>query len=175
MKKFAFLILVGIVGAGFLYSKNFIQRNPASEPRLIGKNQRLLDVRISAVGGIPDSEEKDLVLRFRIQGTEPISTELFYTWVLPPEASLVSGELSDSISNLMNPKVPFEKEITIQGVSLEDASKVVVLQVYTEIDGVRIGNAAVFSPKPENLQTEKVFMGKSTVKSSPALPRDVKL
>lgn len=157
-------------------SQTSSQRWPSSASQIQwqGKHQRLLEISIDAVGGIPDSDEKDLVLRARIQGLQPLAGEVFYQWILPPEASLVAGELSDSVMGLPDPEKYLEPEVTVHGVSHEDGqAKIVVLQVYTVIDGVKIGNSAVFSTAPQSATSVGQSQEKSASKVTTGLPAHI--
>jgi hypothetical protein len=184
MKKIISLVIVssfsgfifGVVGV-FLSSFNRNSEENLNRFRLPasftwqGKHQRLFEVSIVSRNSLPDTEEQDLVLLGTIQGLQPIEGEVYYKWILPPGASLVSGELEDSVSGLSDPQKFLEREITIHGVSHESIeARLVILQVYTEEGGVRMGNTAVFSNRPDDISGVQAFQAKD---SSTALPRHI--
>ncbi len=139
-----------------------------------GKHQRLLEASISPVGGIPNNDEKDLVLKAHIRGLQPLMGEVYYNWILPPGASVVAGELSDSIASLPDPEKFLETEITVQGISHEEGGpKIVILQVYTLIDGVKIGNSAVFSTESESVQLSPSSQEKEGSLTAHPLPANI--
>lgn len=147
------LLMIGIGSTVGYLSANYLTAKPPSVNRhpaaWQGKHQRLLETEILAVGGIPLSDNQDLLLKGRVHAIQPIAGEVHYNWILPAGASLVAGELSDSVNSLPDPNKYLELEITVQGVSREDENKVVILQAYSEVNGVRIGNSTAFSTKAE--------------------------
>ncbi len=112
----------------------------------LAKPEKYFDVKIESVGGIPKNGEQELTLKGSITLKQKIEGEIEYRWLIPPEAQLVSGLLEDSWAKLPIGQ-PAEIQITITGVSLENASSLVILHVENEqAKGVKIGNSAVFAP-----------------------------
>ena len=180
MKKiFSILILGAFTGILLGLISNLAkpnQRLPSSTllaKQWQGKHQRLLGVTIENQSGLPPSDDKELVLKAKIWGLQPILGEVHYRWILPPEASLVAGELSDSVESLPDPKKFIDRDLTLLGVSAEGPEpKLIILQVYTEIDGVNIGSTAVFSTQPE-IKTKSPAAEEKSASESLDLPKHI--
>lgn len=164
-KKFFSMIILGFILGGIssvLLVKKSVRRNPASQNGqgpLIGKHSSLFQIHIYANSELPDAENQDVVLKARILPAQKISSEVYFQWVLPPSVHLVSGEIADSIPGVNIPVSGFELEITVQGLSQHSEPRPVILQVYSEIGDVRIGNAGVFNPDRTDSNPKK-FMQK---------------
>jgi hypothetical protein len=158
MKKVMPLILSGIaIGAiAGMFLKNSepaftdLQRRPSSEA-LSGKHQRLFEVLIKPSSSMPSSDNKDLELEASITLLQPQKGEVHFQWVLPEGAQIVEGEVSDSVANLLAGQV-LTRKLVVQGVSQEGINKIVSLQVWMDVDGVKMGGAGVFATHAEELQ-----------------------
>jgi hypothetical protein len=160
MKKLISLILLGLFSgfalsylADFGSNTKMAIRNPAAEIWQ-GKHQRAFEVQIHSKQGLSPEDDQDLVLLGKITPMGALGTEVFYKWILPEGASVVDGELEDSLVGL-KPGQLLEKEITLHSMSLDGENKIVVLQVWTNIDGVKIGGAGVFATKPDEVQVSE--------------------
>lgn len=159
IKKLSILAAVGLaVGflGNFLYGSQKQYRELASElpaPRLklkpwahslSGKLNQAMDVKIYAVGGIPDRDDQELRLRAEVRLNRPIDQEVKFQWNLPPDASVVSGELEDAWANLQQGQIA-STEIVIMGVSKESVAKTVTLHVSGLSNGVNFASAGSFA------------------------------
>ncbi len=161
--------MLGAVGALLSNAKKSSLRSPAATAVWQGKHHRLFEVSVSSRQGLPETDEQDLILKGTIQGLQPIEGEVYYKWILPPGASLVSGDLEDSVVGLPDPRKFLETKITIHGVSREsEEARLVILQVYTKVNGVRIGSTAVFSNRPDEVDGIQNFQAKESARALPA-------
>ena len=160
--RFIILVVLIVSSWGYFKSSSKTQhRNLASNEKLVSlqaKPDRMIDVKIQVLNGIPKRDDQDLTLRAIVTLKKPIVHDLEFKWMLPPGAQVVAGQEEDSWANLQVGQ-SVETEITVNGVSLESSSSVVVFHADTDINGVKIGGSAVFTPKPENLSlpTAHVF------------------
>lgn len=157
--KYFFLLLAIGFGLGSFYKGSQPSRKPSSEHvhpsakskpalwahSLTGKLNQAISVRITAVAGIPESEDQELTLKAEVTLNRPIDGDLKFQWVLPSDTSLVSGELEDVWPNLL-PGQTATTEISVLGVSKEDVSKTVTLHVSGSSNGVQYATAGSFAP-----------------------------
>jgi hypothetical protein len=159
IKKISLLAAVGLLlGAlgSYFYSGHQTSRRLASElppPKLklkpwahplVGKLDQAMDVQIVAVGGIPDTDDQELRLRAEVRLNHPIDQEVKFQWTLPPDASVVSGELEDAWPNLQVNQIA-STEIVLTGVSKESVAKTVTLHVSGLSNGVKFGGYGAFA------------------------------
>lgn len=125
-------------------------RNPSSQlaSKWAGKHSSPFQIQISAPNGVPTNEKADLELIATVNVQQAFNEDIEFNWILPPGVDLVDGDLQDSISGLQAGQ-SFERRLVVQGFTKGDASQIVVLQVSTEDNGVRIGSAGVFKEQPE--------------------------
>ncbi len=110
-----------------------------------GKIGQALTVNITPVGGIPDRDDQELRLKVEVTLNQPMdNNEVFFQWILPPEASLVEGNLQDSWSDL-HPGQTASNEISVVNVSKEGFMKTISLNAHGVSGGRNFGNVAVFA------------------------------
>jgi hypothetical protein len=118
---------------------------------LVSKAHQAIEVKVSAVNGVPDHDEQELRLRAEVTLRRPIEQEVKFEWSLPPDASLVSGEISDAWPNL-KPGQTATTEIVILGVSKESVTKTVTLHVSGISNGVQYASSGSFATNsPEQM------------------------
>lgn len=160
------LIFFGLcIGVGIAYWQESAGRKIASleeaqafpAPKLnlwghspYGKMNQSIDVRLEALGGIPDNDEQELRLIAHVTLHRPIDQELSYQWVLPPGAELVSGELEDVWPGIQ-PGQTVSTEISLLGVSKEGLVKSVTLHVSGISQSVKYANSGSFTTSPRQL------------------------
>lgn len=157
LKKLFLISFFGfaIGGLGILFWQA-VNRNPAStlptthqRPKpwadsLSGKMNQAMTVVITPIGGIPDHDEQDLLLKAEVTLNQNIDGEVTFQWTLPPEASVVSGELQDAWANL-KPGQTATAEITINHVSREGLSKTIFFHAMGKTSGIKIGGVGAFA------------------------------
>lgn len=127
-----------------------LRLKPWSES-LVSKAHQAIEVKVFAVDGVPDHEEQELRLRAEVTLRRPIDQEVKFEWSLPPDASLVSGEISDAWPNL-KPGQTATTEIVILGVSKESVTKTVTLHVSGLSNGVQYASSGSFATNsPEQM------------------------
>lgn len=142
-------------------------RNPASQ--WAGKHSSPFQIQISAPKGVPANENADLELIAKVSVQQTFNEDIEFNWILPPGVDLVDGDLQDSLSGLQAGQ-SFERRLVVHGFTKGDASQIIVLQVSTEDNGVRIGSAGVFKEQPE----AAVAAGLSTSpKKNQPLPKSI--
>ena len=170
LKNFQFKAFVGLVlfglcfGVGIAYWQETSQRGLASvdeapfpAPKLnlwghspYGKMNQSIDVRLEAIGGIPDNDDQELRLIAHVTLHRPIDQELSYQWVLPPGAELVSGELDDVWPGIQ-PGQTVSTEISVLGVSKEGLVKSITLHVSGQSQSIKYANSGSFTTSPRQL------------------------
>lgn len=158
MKKiFSVIILGGFLGSvvALLSSapltKSTSERKPSSQG-LIGKQQRLFDIKIKALRGLPKDPTQEVALQAKVTLLQDIhNVEVHYRWVLPEPVKILDGQQNDSVVGLQSAQ-SFVRNITVDGLTTEGEPQVLVLQVYAEVGGVNIGSAGVFSTKPSEVE-----------------------
>jgi hypothetical protein len=111
---------------------------------LNGKMNQAITVEISAVGGVPESDDQELRLKAEVTVNQPIQGDMEYVWTLPADASLVSGELSDVWAGLQAGQTA-TAEISVLNVSKESVAKTVTLHVSAEGHGVKYASSGSFA------------------------------
>ncbi|PIS11062.1 MAG: hypothetical protein COT73_06015 [Bdellovibrio sp. CG10_big_fil_rev_8_21_14_0_10_47_8] len=159
IKKVALISMIGFcVGYLGIYFWNSADRSPASvdlpAPKLklkpwahspFGKINQAFEVKISVIGGIPETDDQELRLRAQVTLNHPVQNgELTYHWILPEGASVVSGELEDSWPGVQ-PGQTATTEISVLGVSKEGLAKNVTLNVNGSSQGVQYANSGSFA------------------------------
>ncbi len=166
IKKLLFIAACGLMigGLSVRFYQNLPSRNPASQlppPKLhlkpwadslYGKMHQAMDVKISAVGGVPDHDDQEIRLKGEVTLNRPMDQEVKFMWVLPPDATVVSGELEDSFPNLKAGQTA-TTEIVIQGVSKESFVKTVTLHVSGSAGGVQYASAGGFATNSREQMT----------------------
>jgi hypothetical protein len=140
-------LLIGL--ANSVKSKPKAYRLPANA--VLGKHQRMFEVEVKAAGEIPKDESKEVTLTAHVTLLMPVKGEVFYKWNLPTGASIASGEAEDSLVGL-EPGQLLEKQISITGISQNQENQIVSLQVWMDVNGVKMGAAGVFATKPQEVQ-----------------------
>ncbi len=123
-----------------------------------GKLNQSITVQIMPVDGVPDRDDQDLRLRAEVTLNRPVDQEVKFQWTLPPEASLVSGEIEDAWPNLL-PGQTATTEIVVQGVSKESLLNTVTLHVSALSQGVRYASAGSFAPNSVEASSESESIG----------------
>ncbi|MEZ0391639.1 MAG: hypothetical protein ACAH59_05450 [Pseudobdellovibrionaceae bacterium] len=158
IKKILFFSVLGFgLGLSLSYfyqktnSRNLASTLPAPKLKILpwahdpsSKPHQALQVEISAVGGIPDHDEQELRLKAEVTLNRPIDQEVKFQWSLPPDASVVSGELEDAWPNLL-PGQKASTEIIVTGVSKESVAKTVTLHVSALSNGVNFAGSGSFA------------------------------
>jgi hypothetical protein len=108
-----------------------------------GKANGFIDVRVSAPNGVPDSDQQELVLQAEVTLNGPSNEEVNYYWNLPEDAKVVSGNVSDSWTQLKTGEKALA-EIRLLNVSNQTA-KVVSFHAMTLTNGARMGGIDSFS------------------------------
>lgn len=175
MKKIFVIAVIGVslgITAGiFMKTTGKSSSNSLRQPSsLSGKHQRLFDVLVKAPQGIPSSDEKDLELQASITLLQPLKGEVHFQWVLPDGAQIFEGEVSDSVAELPAGQV-LTKKIVLQGVSTEDSNKLVTLQVWMDVDGVKLGGAGVFATKENEVQVPSAWTSSKMQSAEHPLPK----
>lgn len=181
-KRILLIIALGLtLGIFGEYYRQTVQgrRQPASvagfkaNPKSVlamGKQDRAVFVDLSAPHGTPSENDQELTLRAEITVQQSLpNNELFYSWVLPQGAEIVSGHISDSLPNIL-PGQKATVEIILTGVSHEQAEKHVIFDAHYLVGENRIGTSAVYSThrNDENSQLpEPSSVSASSVKSLP--------
>lgn len=111
---------------------------------LQGKNNRLLDITISPVSGLPENDNQEITLQALVTLLQPIAGELEYHWILPEGVELVSGELNDSWTNIQ-PGQTAQTTISLLNFSKVSIPRTIVLQVSGQGPTARLGGAMTFS------------------------------
>lgn len=111
---------------------------------LQGKNNRLLDITISPVSGLPENDNQEITLQALVTLLQPIAGELEYHWILPEGVELVSGELNDSWTNV-RPGQTAQTTISLLNFSKVSIPRTIVLQVSGQGPTARLGGAMTFS------------------------------
>lgn len=153
-------ILCGLaIGGAIAYLRNQGEelRNPASVAlaapnlrvlpyahSLHGKNNRLLNITISPVSGLPDNDAQEITLQALVTLLQPVTGELEYHWILPDGVEHVSGELNDSWPNIQ-PGQTAQTTISLLNFSKASAPRTIVLQVSGLGATARIGGTMTFS------------------------------
>jgi hypothetical protein len=93
---------------------------------------QLLSTRLEIIGGVPPHDEQDITLRATVSLIPTLkksaeAEDVEYRWILPPDATVVSGETEDAIANL-KPGQQAHIEITLNGVSKESSTSVITFQ-----------------------------------------------
>ncbi len=167
-------LMVGVLGAK--YYQGSVSRKPSSlpAPQLkvkpwahspFAKMGQAIEVRISAVGGVPERDDQDLRLQALVTLNRPVDQEVKYQWVLPPEASVVSGELEDAWPNMQANQIA-TAEIVINGVSKESIEKTVTLYVSAVGNGVRYASSGSFATNSPSHMAQPEAVGVMNVQSS---------
>ena len=150
-----FGLAVGGTLAHFRYQADLV-RNPASAlpapnlrvlpyaHSLQGKNNRLLNITISPVSGLPDHDSQEITLQALITLLQPIDGDLEYHWILPDGVEHVSGELKDSWANV-RPGQTAQTTISLLNFSKASVPSTVVLQVSGQGPTARVGGVMTFS------------------------------
>ncbi len=158
IKKISILAALGLTLGGLTawWQDSQAHRHPASQfpaPKLrlkpwseslSGKMNQAITVEISPVGGVPENDDQELRLKAEVTLHQPVQGDVQYTWTLPAEASLVSGELSDVWPNLQ-PGQTATAEISVLNVSKESIAKTVTLNVSAQGSGVKYASSGSFA------------------------------
>ena len=158
IKKLTALILCGFAIGALCVSffQNYISRGPASAlpaPKLrlkpwsesmVGKAHSAMDVRIFAVGGVPSHDDQELHLRAEVRLNQSIEREVSFSWSLPSDVTVVSGQLHDSWPNLKAGQTA-TTDITVLNVSKESELKTISLHVSGSASGVQFAGSGSFA------------------------------
>lgn len=140
------MVIIG-VAIGYLAQFQSPQKRLPTSTGIVkkpmGKMLRTMDVQIENVSGTPQNENQELILNGKIIMMTDAENDLFYQWVLPPGAEVVSGQISDSFQGVKANQV-VTVELRLLGVSKESAGSV-TLQAFTRFGDENLGGAAVFS------------------------------
>lgn len=178
-QKLSALVFFGIVcGWGF---SSFYEstRAPASLPapklRLkpwahstSGKLQEAISVKVYAVSGLPENDSQELTLRAEVTLNRPLDTEAEWQWVLPEEAKLISGEVTDSWPGLEVGQTA-TTEISLVGVSKEGSVKTVSFMVHGNSGSIKFGGAGHFATNTYEPPVETEEFQKLEVKDAKSL------
>lgn len=179
LKKILLTSAIGLVMGGLAVT--FYQHLPSRQPAaafpapklrlkpwsesLVAKAHQAISVKISAVGGVPDHDDQDLHLKAEVTLHRPIDQEVKFQWNLPPDASLVSGEMEDAWPNLQ-PGQTATAEIVISGVSKESVAKTVTLHVSGLSNGVQYASSGSFATNSPEQMSEGDAVGVMKLQSS---------
>lgn len=158
------------LGGGIYFARPSVNsfgphRQPTSE--VSGKHATPFQIQISAPKGVPAKEGSELELVAEIRVQQSFTGDIDFNWILPPGVLLVAGELQDSVAGLEAGQT-FQRKLVIQGFTKGDDSQIVVLQVSTEENGVRLGGAGVFKELSEPaLAVGALVTGKAKIKPLP--------
>lgn len=162
VKNFVFAFILALCGLAVGGAIAYLRTSPASirhpasvlpapnlrvlpyAHSLQGKNNRLLDITISPVSGLPENDNQELTLQALVTLLQPISGELEYHWILPEGVEHVSGELNDSWSNI-RPGQTAQTTISLLNFSKVSVPRTIVLQVSGQGPSTRLGGAMTFS------------------------------
>lgn len=176
-------------------------RNPASEGEVIKLNEpkgkrlgigsrliKLLDfnkvgqgfqISIEAPNGIANTDQQETYLKAKITALKDFSGVVKYHWSIPEGAESLSADAPiadedqpNELKNFKN-KQSVQPEINLIGFSKEGKPKVVILQVFTEENGIKISQSAAFVTKdlyiPE-IQNKDTENKDAPVLEAPATP-----
>jgi len=158
IKKISILAVAGLVlgGATAWIQESHSLRRPASQfpaPKLKlqpwtdslhSKINQSITVRLTPIGGVPDNDEQELRLKAEVTLHQAVQGEVQYVWSLPPDASVVSGELSDAWPNLQQGQTA-TAEISVLNVSKESVAKTITLHVSALGNGVKYASSGSFA------------------------------
>jgi hypothetical protein len=154
--RWSLVILAGMVSGaftwGYLFNKKS-ERHPTNlgpitkmnsfNGKISGKANALLNVKVTAPNGVPESDTQELVLNAEVFLNGAAGEEIVYNWALPEDAKIVQGQISDSWIGVQ-PGQTANAEIRLLNVSKESA-KVVTFHVSTVTKGARMGGLDTFS------------------------------
>ncbi len=158
IKKISILAVTGLVLGGLTawLQESQVGRHPASQfpaPKLhvkpwtdslSGKLHQSISVQITPVGGVPDNDDQELRLKAEVTLHQAVAGDVHFQWSLPPDASVVSGELADAWPNLQ-PGQTATTEISLLNVSKESVAKTVTLHVSADGNGVKYASSGSFA------------------------------
>lgn len=150
-------LLFGISGAAYFKDKaRSLNRGPASVggkkipwiPTPVGKHLALLKVEIANPEVIPDDGDEEVVIRGRILVNQDHQGDISYSWQLPQDVQLVSGNIKDSLANVEVGQI-VDLSITVKGFTKE-SQKLISLQASATRGELVLGGSAVVASRPED-------------------------
>ncbi len=137
-------------------------------------------ISIEAPNGVANSDQQETFLKAKITALKDFSGTVKYHWSIPEgaeslstDAPIAAEDQPNELKNFKN-KQFVQPEISLLGFSKEGKPKIVVLQVFTEENGIKISQSAVFVtkdlyiPEIQNKNTENLDAPVLEIPSTPA-------
>lgn len=153
------IIATCILGVVLGFSSRYLlaenkQRGPASVelpklmPLKIGKHLAVLTAEIKTPTEIPAKDDQEVQLIGYISVQQNLEGDLHYEWNLPEGVSVVEGQLSDDLHNVVAGQT-VKVHLNVTGFSKE-SQKLITLQASALKGKLQFGNSAVISSRSED-------------------------
>ena len=111
------------------------------------------EISVEAPNGIANSDQQETLLKAKITALKDFSGTVKYHWSIPEgteslsaDAPIADKDQPNELKNFKN-KQFVQPEISLLGFSKEGKPKIVILHVFTEENGIKISQSAVFVTK----------------------------
>ncbi|MNJ93479.1 hypothetical protein D3C87_111610 [compost metagenome] len=162
IKNNALIVATCVIGVGLGYSvsslwsatTNKTPRNPSSavmgklQPLKIGKHLAVITTEIVPPAEIPETADQETEIIGRITLQQGIDSDLEYEWNLPSGVTLIEGTLSDGLAEVPVGQT-VQLRLNVTGFSKE-YQQVISLQAHAIKGGMRFGNSALLTSRPED-------------------------